>query len=99
MQIPVDAPTALQMGLVDALVEPGTALQAALADAERLAAGPAHAHGVIKSLLAEASVLSPFDVLDREAEHQARLFDTDDFAEGIAAFRTKRRPEFGALPQ
>jgi enoyl-CoA hydratase/carnithine racemase len=99
MPTPIDAPAALAMGLIDALAEPGTALQAALTDAERLAAGPPQAYGVIKSLLAAASALSPFDVLDCEAEHQARLFDTDDFAEGIAAFRAKRRPHFGVVRQ
>jgi 2-(1,2-epoxy-1,2-dihydrophenyl)acetyl-CoA isomerase len=58
-----------------------------------------HAYGVIKSLLATTSALSPFDILDREAEHQARLFGSDDFAEGIDAFRAKRRPKFGAVRQ
>ncbi len=93
---PVSAQEALSIGLIDALVEPGTALNTALADATRLAAGPAQALAVIKSLLAEASGLSPFDVLDREAAHQAELFGSDDFAEGIAAFKEKRRAVFGA---
>jgi 2-(1,2-epoxy-1,2-dihydrophenyl)acetyl-CoA isomerase len=97
MPTPFDAPVALEMGLVDALAEPGMALEAALIDAERLAAGPAQAYGVIKSLLALGPSMNPFDVLDREAQYQARLFGTDDFAEGIDAFRAKRRPEFGAL--
>ena len=55
---------ALEIGLVDALAEPGTALPAALADAKRLAAGPTQAYGVIKSLLAAGSALSPFELLD-----------------------------------
>ncbi|WP_406814890.1 enoyl-CoA hydratase/isomerase family protein [Mycobacterium sp. M23085] len=96
MPTPFDAIEALSMGLVDALAEPGSALQAGLIDAERLAAGPTHAFGVIKSLLARGPSMDPFDVLDREAQHQAQLFGTDDFAEGIDAFHTKRRPEFGA---
>ncbi len=50
---------------------------------------------MIKSLLAAAPGLSPFNVLDREAAHQAALFASDDFAEGIAAFREKRRAVFG----
>lgn len=95
---PIDAATALTIGLVDALVEPGTALTSALADAERLAAGPTRAYGVIKSMLAAGSALGPFEVLELEAKHQAQLFDSDDFAEGIAAFREKRRPQFGAAP-
>jgi 2-(1,2-epoxy-1,2-dihydrophenyl)acetyl-CoA isomerase len=91
----IPAEEALSIGLVDALAEPGAALDAALQDASRLAAAPAQALGVIKSLLAAAPGLSPFNVLDREAAHQAALFASDDFAEGIAAFREKRRAVFG----
>jgi 2-(1,2-epoxy-1,2-dihydrophenyl)acetyl-CoA isomerase len=99
MPIPIDAPSALEMGLVDALAEPGTALQVALTDAARLAAGPAQAYGAIKSLLSVATSLSPLEILDREAENQARLFGSDDFAEGVEAFHAKRHPEFGAVRQ
>ncbi len=98
MPTPIDAPTALDIGLVDALAEPGTALAAALADAERLAAGPTRAYGVIKTMLTAGSALGPFELLDLEAKHQSQLFDSDDFAEGIAAFRAKRRPQFGLAP-
>jgi enoyl-CoA hydratase/carnithine racemase len=92
---PIPAEDALSIGLVDALAEPGAALDVALQDASRLAAGPAQALGAIKSLLAVAPVLSPYIVLDREAAHQAALFGSDDFAEGVAAFREKRRAVFG----
>ncbi|MDT5132794.1 MAG: 2-(1,2-epoxy,2-dihydrophenyl)acetyl-CoA isomerase [Mycobacterium sp.] len=91
----IQAQEALDMGLVDVLVEPGTALRAALDDATRLAEGPALALGVIKALLAVAPGLPPLEVLDREAEYQAGLFGSDDFAEGIAAFQDRRRPVFG----
>jgi 2-(1,2-epoxy-1,2-dihydrophenyl)acetyl-CoA isomerase len=36
----------------------------------------------------------PGEILDREVDLQARLMDTDDFAEGIAAFRERRQPAF-----
>ena len=92
---PISAPTALDWGLVDVLTAPGEALREAKLAAQALAQRPAGAMGVIKATLAAAPRLSLVEVLDLEAGNQARLFDSDDFAEGIAAFRDKRAPRFG----
>jgi enoyl-CoA hydratase/carnithine racemase len=92
---PIPAAEALEMGLIDALAEPGQALESTRRDACRLAAGPSRAYGVIKAVLADPGTVNPFELLEREAACQAELFDTDDFAEGIAAFLEKRRPVFG----
>ncbi|WP_059020787.1 enoyl-CoA hydratase-related protein [Mycobacterium sp. M26] len=92
---PFTAEAAEQWGLVDVTTEPGGALAAARADAARLAAGPAQAYGAIKTLLALTPTMPALDVLDVEAAYQAKLFGSDDFAEGVAAFAEKRRPSFG----
>jgi 2-(1,2-epoxy-1,2-dihydrophenyl)acetyl-CoA isomerase len=93
---PIDGTTAGQQGLVDEVVEPGTALETALADAAQLAAGPPRALGVIKQLLS-GDALHPLAVLDLEVRHQVDLWESPDFEEGVAAFREKRDPSFGGL--
>ncbi|WP_405150625.1 enoyl-CoA hydratase-related protein [Sphaerisporangium sp. NBC_01403] len=84
---------ALEIGLADVLTAPGAALETALADGERLAAGPPLALAAIKAMLVEGPS-DPYDVLAREVDNQVRLFDTDDFAEGVAAFHERRPPVF-----
>jgi 2-(1,2-epoxy-1,2-dihydrophenyl)acetyl-CoA isomerase len=86
-------PEAEELHLVDALVKPGTALDAALADAAVLAAGPPLALGAIKAMLS-GWPCDPRDMLEAEVDLQTRLFDTADFAEGVAAFGERRAPVF-----
>ena len=84
---------AYELGIADAVVEPGQALVRALADAEALTTTPPLAIAAMKSLLARWPS-DPIEMLDHEVDSQVRLFDTDDFAEGIAAFRDRRVPVF-----
>lgn len=92
---PINAHEALVIGVADEIVPAGEARAAALYDATRLAAGPPLALGAIKSMLGGAP-RAPLDTLELEIEHQVRLFDSDDFAEGAAAFREKRTARFSA---
>ena len=89
-----DARRALELGLVNRLV-PAPALAAeAAALAARLAAGPTFAYGRTKALI-QATLGDAFDAqLRRETESFAACAATEDFAEGVRAFREKRRPVF-----
>ena len=89
-----DARRALELGLVNRLV-PAPALAAeAAALAARLAAGPTFAYGRTKALI-QATLGDAFDAqLRRETESFAACAATEDFAEGLRAFREKRRPQF-----
>lgn len=82
-----------ELGLVDRLTEPGAALSCALADATAIAAGPPVALAGIKAMFSDWPV-DPWQVLDREVSLQAKLFDTEDFAEGVLAFHERRKPTF-----
>lgn len=91
---PLSGDEAAAIGLVDEVVPPGQALQRTLADAEILATGPTRALQIIKQTLSRVPV-DPFEVLALESANQTTLGTSDDFAEGVAAFRERRRPIFG----
>ncbi|MBX3453055.1 enoyl-CoA hydratase-related protein [Ferrovibrio sp.] len=89
----VDAATAGQIGLVDAVVPGGAALDHALGLAGRLAEGPPVALALTKQALARGP--QPLDaLLAMEADMQGVLFGTEDLAEGRDAFLAKRKPVF-----
>ena len=91
---PVDADTALSLGIVDTVTEAGDALRRATEDAHRLAAGPSEALRTMKAAL-NAWPRDAFTVLDEEIDTQSALFETADFAEAVDAFATRRTPVFG----
>jgi 2-(1,2-epoxy-1,2-dihydrophenyl)acetyl-CoA isomerase len=87
------APEALGMGLIDVVTEPGNAVNAAREDARKLAAGPPLALAAIKAALARYPA-SREEMLERETGTQVDMYLSDDFAEGVAAFRERRPPDF-----
>ncbi len=91
---PVTAEAALEMGLVNAVVEPEHLLPAAHELAARLAAGPTAAYAAIKQSLAYAAQSSLAASLAKEAELQNLMGATADHNSATAAFLAKQKPTF-----
>ncbi|WP_239805788.1 enoyl-CoA hydratase-related protein [Croceicoccus hydrothermalis] len=90
----IDAAAAHDAGLVSRVVDDGTALNEAKALASRLAQGPSKSIGLIRAQVLHALDHGFEASLDMERAHQSTAGFTQDFAEAIAAFREKRKPEF-----
>ncbi|WP_375432562.1 enoyl-CoA hydratase/isomerase family protein [uncultured Friedmanniella sp.] len=91
----IDARSAFDLGLVNAVCPAGQAQAQALDWAHRLSAGSASALAAAKAMtnLGQGQ-------LSLEAERQAlmELFTSPDGIEGVLAFREKRPPQFGPAP-
>ncbi len=90
----LSADEALALGLVTEVAEPD-ALQVRTQElAASMAALPTVAIGLHKRLFDQAPMHTLEEQLEFEAHLQALAAATDDFAEGIAAFRERRPPRF-----
>lgn len=83
---------ALAIGLADDLVADDRIAEKAMERAMELAALPSHALALTRRMMEQAG--DPQAVLEFEAMAQALCFASDDFREGVAAFREKRKPDF-----
>jgi 2-(1,2-epoxy-1,2-dihydrophenyl)acetyl-CoA isomerase len=91
---PIDAPTALEWGLVSEVAPDQDVADRANARAQQLGAGPTFTLGVTKQLLHQ-HLLSPLDqALAGEAAAIELTIRSDDFKEGMRAFIEKRSPDF-----
>lgn len=91
---PITAEAALEMGLVNAVVEDERAGEAAHELAARLAAGPTAAYAAIKQSIAFAADHDLEAALGLEDELQTRMGATEDHVNATMAFVNKQRPVF-----
>lgn len=90
----VNAPEALAMGLVNQVV-PAENLATVVQDlANRYAAAPTKAIGLIKKMLNKSFSATLEQMLEYEAYAQEIAGNTADFREGVTAFTEKRKPVF-----
>lgn len=85
-----DAQRAEKLGLVDEVVAPGETLAAAIAVAQRFAAGPPLAFEMVKSVFARGLEA----MIQAEIDLQPMLWLSEDHKEGKQAFFEKRKPRF-----
>jgi enoyl-CoA hydratase/carnithine racemase len=88
---------ALELGLVDRVVDDDRVLDEAIADAAALAANPAPQLRMIKELLTANATDGDFDrIQGRELEALEASYATPEHREAVQAFLEKRPPNFAA---
>ena len=96
----LSAREALEWGLVTAVVPDDELERHARQLAERYAEMPTRGIALTKRLFEHAGTATLEQQLELEARLQSEATKTPDFAEGVAAFREKREPQFtGAAPE
>ncbi len=90
----VDAQTAYDWGLVEKVVPADELLAAALAIARTIAERSPVSIAVLRELARTTRDLPLEEGLRREADGFRRCLESEDGAEGVAAFLEKRQPEF-----
>lgn len=91
---PVDAQSALQLGLVNRVVPADRLLEEAGALAQRLAEGPTLAYGLTKRAMNRASTMAFHEALEYEGMLQEVAGRSADHVEGVRAFIEKRPARF-----
>jgi len=90
----VSAQSALEMGLVSAVVPDETLMDEAMQRARAIAANPPHATRLAKRLLRDSQNVPLETALELAAAMQALALKTEDQREAVMAFLEKRQPEF-----
>jgi 2-(1,2-epoxy-1,2-dihydrophenyl)acetyl-CoA isomerase len=91
---PLAASDAAAAGLIAECVDDAALEARALAVARQFAAGPTRAFVRLRDLIESGASASLEEQLEREAVAQQAMADSEDFVEGVLAFREKREPRF-----
>lgn len=86
------AERAYQFGLVNELTEPGQALNAAMALAQRISDNGPLAVQAAKKIMAASLDWSEEDMFAKQAPLMRHIFESEDAREGALAFAEKRKP-------
>ncbi|MFA7148225.1 MAG: enoyl-CoA hydratase-related protein, partial [Syntrophomonadaceae bacterium] len=90
----IDAPQAEELGFFNRVVPVDQLLPEARKWAERIASGPMLAMAYDKKLLRAAMHNTYYQQQELESQYQILTWASDDFKEGVAAFREGRKPQF-----
>jgi 2-(1,2-epoxy-1,2-dihydrophenyl)acetyl-CoA isomerase len=91
---PVAAGRMYNLGVVNRIV-PSERLEEETTDwARELALGPSKAYGMMKKIIDRSFTTSLDEILEQERITQTLMISTEDHAEGVSAFKNKRRPSF-----
>jgi enoyl-CoA hydratase/carnithine racemase len=90
----VDAQKALDIGLVEAVTEPGQALAEAMQWAQKSERQSPTSIAACKRLIQTARREPMFAGMGYERDEFIDLFDTNDQTEGVQAFLEKRKPKW-----
>jgi enoyl-CoA hydratase len=88
------AERAHELGLVNLLAEPGSALEAAIGLAERISSNGPLAVAATKRIIVEARGWSPDEMWTKQNKILAPVFTSNDAREGAVAFAEKRPPKW-----
>lgn len=90
----LDAPTALEIGLVNKVVAPGELKDYVLTLADKISRGPTRSYAIAKELMNNSLLTLLERQLELERQGIIRASETEDYIEGIKSFFAKSQPQF-----